>query len=497
VVTGLYPEFGPRSIVLSVMCQEREMGTLDRVPRRFTIGGWVGGSVIKAVRQLAEAGMQICVVGTGYVGLVVGTCLSDQGFRVTCVDRDVDKISMLSAGRVPIYEPGLEDILRRSHREGRLAFTTESAEAIAAADIIFIAVGTPQSEDGSADLGAVMAVAEEIGRHISKPATVVIKSTVPVGTARKVRTCVEAVAEHPVQIVSNPEFLKEGAAVTDFTRPDRIVIGCDSPQAVKVMQRLYSGLVRTGRPIVFMDNQSAELTKYASNVLLATKISFMNEMSRLCEVVGADIEAVRLGTGSDSRIGSKFLFAGAGFGGSCFPKDIRALTRMGEAAGIELSIPVAVDEINERQKRVLGAQVRRRFGDDLTGRIFGLWGLAFKPRTDDVREAPALVLLRELIDAGAMVRVTDPEAMDAARVCIDEWPNADRVQYVDTAEAAAVDADAVILVTEWSEFRNPDFSALKAVMRSPVVFDGRNVLVPEVVHEAGFEYHGIGRAPLA
>ena len=440
--------------------------------------------------------MQICVVGTGYVGLVVGTCLSDQGFRVTCVDRDEEKVAMLNAGRIPIYEPGLEEILRRSSREGRLSFTTDSVSSIADADIVFIAVGTPQAEDGSAELGAVLSVAEEIGRSITKDTTVVIKSTVPVGTARRVRERIESLTDHAVEIVSNPEFLKEGAAISDFTRPDRIVVGCSSPRAVKVMQRLYSGLVRTGRPIVFMDNQSAELTKYASNVLLATKISFMNELSRFCEAVGADIEAVRLGTGSDSRIGSKFLFAGAGFGGSCFPKDIRALAMMGDEAGIALTIPRTVDAINERQKCVMGEKVRARFGDDLTGRVIGLWGLAFKPRTDDVREAPSLVVLRELLDAGATVRVTDPEAMDAARDEIENWPGADRVAYVDTAEAAALGADAVILITEWSEFRNPDFSVLRDSMREPVIFDGRNVLVPEVVHEAGFEYFGIGRSLL-
>ena len=439
--------------------------------------------------------MQICVVGTGYVGLVVGTCLSDQGFRVTCVDRDAEKIAMLDAGRVPIYEPGLEEILRRSIREGRLVFTTNTAQAISDADIVFIAVGTPQAANGAADLGAVMAVAEQIGKHLQKAATVVIKSTVPVGTARKVREKIESITDIPVEIVSNPEFLKEGAAITDFTSPDRIVIGCSSPKAVKVMQHLYRGLVRTGRPIVFMDNQSAELTKYASNVLLATKISFMNEMSRLCEAVGADIEAVRLGTGSDSRIGPKFLFAGAGFGGSCFPKDIRALAMMGEEAGVALTIPGTVDQINERQKRVIGEKVRSRFGDDLSGCIFGLWGLAFKPRTDDVREAPALVVLRELLEAGASVRVTDPEAMDAARDEIENWPGADRVQYVESADAAALGSDAVILITEWSEFRNPNFARLKSQMRSPVIIDGRNVLVPEVVQEAGFEYHGIGRKP--
>ncbi len=461
---------------------------------RLGVAGYRHSVLTLAFAKGCGVVMQICVVGTGYVGLVVGTCLADQGFHVVCADRDEDKIAMLNAGRIPIYEPGLEDLIRRNGREGRLRFTSESAPAIAAADIVFIAVGTPQSENGSADLSAVFGVAKDIAESITKPATVVIKSTVPVGTARKVRAIIDNVAEHPVEIVSNPEFLKEGAAISDFTRPDRIVVGCSSAKAVKVMRRLYSGLVRTGRPIVFMDNQSAEITKYASNTLLATKISFMNEMARLCEAVGADIEAVRLGTGSDSRIGPKFLFAGVGFGGSCFPKDIRALAMMGREAGVDLAIPTTVDQINERQKALMGDKVRARFGTDLKGHTFGVWGLAFKPQTDDVRESPALVIVRELLEGGASVRVCDPEAMDAARDEIEEWLGSDRVVYVDSAEAAATDADAVILMTEWSEFRNPNFGRLKAVMRNPVIFDGRNVLVPDAAQEAGFEYHGVGRS---
>jgi len=438
--------------------------------------------------------MRICVVGTGYVGLVVGTCLADQGFHVHCVDRDPGKIKELEEGRVPIYEPGLEDILRRVVREGRLGFSTDGESAMANADVIFIAVGTPSSDDGSADLSAVWAVAEQIGAAISGPVTVVIKSTVPVGTAAQVKARVRACTDHTVHVVSNPEFLKEGAAVEDFTRPDRIVVGCDSPEAIRVMERLYRGMVRTGRPIVFMDNQSAEITKYASNVLLATKISFMNELARLCEAVGADIEAVRMGTGSDSRIGPKFLFAGAGFGGSCFPKDIRALAKMGSDAGVPLEIPVAVERINSRQKTLLGDKIAARFGSDLSGRCFGVWGLAFKPRTDDVREAPALVLIRQLLDAGAEVRATDPEAIASARMALVGTPGLDRLTFVESFMDAAQGADAVVLVTEWSEFRNPDFEALAGVMCSRVVFDGRNVLVAEVVGAAGFEYHGVGRS---
>lgn len=435
--------------------------------------------------------MRICVVGTGYVGLVVGVCIADQGFHVTCVDRDQGKIDSLNAGMVPIYEPGLEDVLRRVSREQRIQFTVDGASAMAKSDVIFIAVGTPPSSDGSADLSAVLGVAKEIGDSIEGPVTVVIKSTVPVGTASRVRSEIRSRTEHPVNLVSNPEFLKEGAAIADFTHPDRIVVGTDSAEARKVMQKLYGGLVRTGRPIVFMDNQSAELTKYASNTLLATKISFMNELSRLCEAVGADIESVRMGTGSDSRIGPKFLFAGAGFGGSCFPKDIRALKHMGEMAGVDLEIPNAVESINQRQKLLLGEKVLKRFGGDLTGVCVAVWGLTFKPRTDDVRESPALVLIRQLIDAGAVVRATDPEGMVEASQMLTDLSG--RIEFVDSAYDAATGADAAVLVTEWGEFRNPDFSALKAVMRRPVLFDGRNVFTPEVVEQAGFEYHGVGR----
>ena len=435
--------------------------------------------------------MQICVVGTGYVGLVVGACLADQGFFVTCADRDADKIDALNQGIVPIYEPGLEDILRRVAREQRIQFSTDTPAAIAGADVVFIAVGTPSAADGSADLSAVLGVASEIGEHISRPATVVIKSTVPVGTAARVRAAVTARTTHPVNVVSNPEFLKEGAAIADFTHPDRIVVGTDSAAAKDVMATLYGGLVGTGRPIVFMNNESAELTKYASNTLLATKISFMNELARLCDAVGADIEAVRMGTGSDSRIGPKFLFAGAGFGGSCFPKDIRALKHMGEKAGVPLEIPAAVERINGDQKRLLGSKIIARFDGALSGRCIAVWGLTFKPRTDDVRESPALVLIRQLVAAGARIRATDPEGMVEASAMLADL--GDAVRFVESAHDAATGADAVALVTEWSEFRNPDFEALKGVMRNPILFDGRNVFAPEVAQQAGFEYHGIGR----
>ncbi len=437
--------------------------------------------------------MRICVVGTGYVGLVCGTCLADQGFHITCVDRDEDKIDRLKAGKIPIYEPGLEDIFRRAMRKQTLEFTTDGGTAIAEADVVYIAVGTPSADDGSADLRAVYTVADLIGTAMNGPTTVVIKSTVPVGTADAVRARIAERTSEVFDVVSNPEFLKEGAAVDDFTHPDRIVVGCASSESVKVMQTLYAGFVRTGRPIIFMDNRSAELTKYASNALLATKISFMNELARLCEAVGADVEAVRLGAGSDSRIGPRFLFAGAGFGGSCFPKDIRALRHLAAQAGVGLEIPAAVESVNESQKHLLADKILARFGSDLSGRTFGIWGLAFKPRTNDVREAPSLVVIRRLLQAGAAIQAYDPEAMSEARRVLTGESGAERITYVDAPLAAAAGADALILITEWSEFRNPDLAALREALREPVLFDGRNIYSPEGVAEAGLEYHGIGR----
>ena len=432
--------------------------------------------------------MNICVVGTGYVGLVVGTCMADLGFSVTCVDRDEAKIEGLRHGVIPIYEPGLQPILHRNAREGRLRFTTESAAAIQAADVVYIAVGTPGLPDGSADLSGVLSVAGLIGENLRRRGVVIIKSTVPVGTADRVRAAVGAVAAHDFDVVSNPEFLKEGAAIDDFTHPDRIVVGCATEHARDVMSHLYGGLVRSGKPILFMDNRSAELTKYASNALLATKISFMNELAQLCEQVGADIESVRRGAGSDSRIGMRFLFAGAGYGGSCFPKDVRALVDTARAAGVDLQIASAVEAVNAAQKHVLAAKIKARFGEDLTGRTIAVWGLAFKPQTDDVREAPALTLCRELLDAGARVRAYDPEAVQTARAVL-----GDRVHYAESSMSAAKGADALALVTEWNEFRNPDLDALRAHLKQPVVFDGRNIYDPAELRERGFEYHGIGR----
>lgn len=432
--------------------------------------------------------MKICVVGTGYVGLVVGCCMADLGFSVVCADRDQDKVRALQAGQVPIYEPGLAPILHRNSREGRLRFTTDTAAAVQDAEVIYIAVGTPGLPDGSADLSGVLAVARLVGVNLRRPSVVIIKSTVPVGTADRVREAVGEAARFEFDVVSNPEFLKEGAAIDDFTRPDRIVVGHKSARARQVMSQLYAGLVRTGRPILFMDNRSAELTKYAANALLATKISFMNELSRLCEAAGADIEAVRMGAGSDTRIGPRFLFAGAGYGGSCFPKDVRALVDTARLHGVELQIAQAVENVNTQQKSILARKVKACLGEDLSGMVVGVWGLAFKPQTDDVREAAALTLCRELVDAGATVRAYDPEARETARKVL-----GDAIEYVSTSRAAAAGADALVLVTEWSEFRNPDFVSLKETLRRPLLVDGRNIYDPAEVRSFGFEYHGIGR----
>jgi UDPglucose 6-dehydrogenase len=432
--------------------------------------------------------MKLCVIGTGYVGLVVGTCMADLGFQVTCVDNDKDKIRALEAGEVPIYEPGLDQILRRNVREKRLDFTLDASAAIQAADVVYIAVGTPSAPDGSADLSGVLAVAKAIGDNLRRAATVIIKSTVPIGTADQVRELIQTRTKHEFDVVSNPEFLKEGAAVEDFMRPDRIVIGCRAPRSRTVMEQLYASLVRTGRPILFMDNRSAELTKYASNALLATKISFMNELSRLCEKTGADIELVRKGAGADTRIGPRFLFAGAGYGGSCFPKDVKALCDTARKYGMTLAIAESVEHVNYEQKHVLGTKVKARFGADLSKHRFCLWGLAFKPETDDMREAPALVLAEDLLAAGASVVAYDPEAMNEAKKHL-----GDRITYASNPTAALEGADALVLVTEWNEFRNPDFRIVKERLKQPVIFDGRNIYNREELRAAGFEYFAMGR----
>ncbi|RME23456.1 MAG: UDP-glucose/GDP-mannose dehydrogenase family protein [Deltaproteobacteria bacterium] len=432
--------------------------------------------------------MVISVIGTGYVGLVVGTCMADLGYEVTCIDKDPAKIDSLLQGRVPIYEPGLEPILRRNVREGRLRFTMDGAPAMARSKVIYIAVGTPGLEDGHADLSGVRAVAARIGEAMQGPTVVVIKSTVPVGTADLVRGIIAERTDQPFDVISNPEFLKEGAAVKDFTHPDRIVVGFGQEWARDIMAELYEPLVRTGRPILFMDNRSAELTKYASNAMLATKISFMNELARLCEAVGADIEAVRKGTGSDTRIGPRFLFAGVGYGGSCFPKDVRALVQTARSYGLDMKIADAVERVNEEQKELLASKVLRTFGDDLHGRRFAMWGLSFKPQTDDMRDAPSLAIIDILLRHGATIVAYDPEAMDVARSLL-----GDRITYAPSAMEALDGADALLLVTEWNEFKHPDFDEMRRRLARPLVFDGRNVYDPERMRQAGLEYAGIGR----
>tara|TARA_R110002126_G_scaffold4498_4_gene23675 strand:+ start:607 stop:1908 length:1302 start_codon:yes stop_codon:yes gene_type:complete len=433
--------------------------------------------------------MRIAVVGTGYVGLVAGTCFAESGNTVTCIDIDQAKIDGLKSGVVPIYEPGLEELLKRNSRDGRLLFTTDYAEGIANAQVCFIAVGTPTGEDGSADLKYVLAAAESIAEAMTGYMVVVDKSTVPVGTGAKVRAVIEANTDHPFDVVSNPEFLKEGAAIDDFLKPNRVVIGSSSERSSRVMDELYEPFVRTGNPILHMDVESAELTKYAANAMLATRISFMNEIANLCTRVGANIDMVRHGIGSDERIGSRFLFSGVGYGGSCFPKDVKAVIHTAADHEYDFRILRAVEDVNEAQKHVQFAQVTAEFGADLTGRRFAVWGLAFKPNTDDMREAPAVVLIESLLGAGATVVVHDPEAMKMAQ----EHYLGDRVEYADRPMDALPDADALILVTEWNEFRRPDFDAIKAALKQPTIFDGRNIWPRESVEQLGFKYAGIGR----
>ena len=440
--------------------------------------------------------MKITVVGTGYVGLVTGACLAEMGNHVLCLDVDTDKIAALRQGVIPIYEPNLEDMVRRNAAAQRLEFTTDTDRAVAHGTLQFIAVGTPPDEDGSADLRHVIAAAEAIGARMTDYKVVIDKSTVPVGTAERVREVVAAaLARRGVAVdfavVSNPEFLKEGAAVNDFMRPDRVVIGADDERAVLLMRALYSPYVRNRDRVLVMDVKSAEFTKYAANAMLATRISFMNELARVAEVVGADIELVRQGIGSDPRIGTQFLYAGCGYGGSCFPKDVKALIHSGGQAGHELKLLKAVEAVNETQKRVLADKVVARFGADLTGRRFALWGLAFKPGTDDLREAPSRVLIEQLTQRGAEIVAYDPVAMNEARRLMSLQP---RLHYAESANAALAGADALVIVTEWKEFRSPDFDAIRHSLREPVVFDGRNLFEPTLMKTLGIEYHAIGRA---
>ena len=432
--------------------------------------------------------MNISVIGTGYVGLVVGACLAETGNDVVCADVVASKIEGLKKNILPIYEPGLEDLVERNQDDGRLSFTTDIAAAIASADVLFIAVGTPPDEDGSADLQHVLAVAKQVGKHMAREMVIVTKSTVPVGTAGKVAAEVSKEAKYPFHMCSNPEFLKEGAAVDDFMKPDRVVLGVDSEFARRMMSEIYAPFVRTGNPIIFMDIASAEMTKYAANGMLATRISFMNEVANLCEVVGANVDMVRRGIGSDSRIGPSFLFPGPGYGGSCFPKDVKALVRTAKEKGAPLAVLEAVEEANDRQKHRLFEKLTRAFAGTLDGARIALWGLAFKPQTDDMREAPALTLIDELLDAGAKVIAHDPAAMHETERRI-----GDRIEYAETNYDALDGADALVVVTDWNEYRHPDFGKIKSLLKRPIVVDGRNLYDPAKMRSLGFTYLSIGR----
>jgi UDPglucose 6-dehydrogenase len=435
--------------------------------------------------------VKIAVVGTGYVGLVQGTCLAESGNDVVCVDKIAAKVEGLKLGKVPIYEPGLGELVHRNLRDGRLAFTTDLAAGIAEAEIVFIAVGTPQGSHGGADLGGVWEVGRQIAEALRSPKIVVVKSTVPVGTnAELARRMAEATGV-PFDVASNPEFLKEGAAIDDFNKPDRVVVGVRRDEVAEKLHELYAPFLRTDRPFLVMSPESAEMTKYVANCLLATKISFINEMANLCEAYGADVNDVRRGIGHDQRIGFHFLFPGVGYGGSCFPKDIRAVIHMAQSQGLPARMMEAVDEVNEAQKDVLFHKIDRYFRGDIKDKTIAIWGLAFKPRTDDIREAPALVLIDALLSAGAHVRVHDPEALANVRQI-----HGDRLAYCDRPYGALEQADALAVVTEWNEFRNPDFEVMRRLMRQPVVFDGRNVFDPARMAALGFTYHGIGRAGL-
>jgi UDPglucose 6-dehydrogenase len=432
--------------------------------------------------------MRIAIIGTGYVGLVAGTCFADSGNDVTCVDIDERKIRMLQAGEVPIYEPGLEELIRKNVRERRLSFSTELAPAVGPAQVVFIAVGTPEGESGDADLQYVLAAAEQIGRALRQYTVVVDKSTVPVGTADKVRETIARATKVEFDVVSNPEFLKEGAALDDFLKPDRVVIGTSSERARRIMGELYAPFVRTENPILYMDTRSAELTKYAANAMLSTRISFMNDMAALCEKVGADVDFVRKALGADRRIGYPFLFPGVGFGGSCFPKDVKALVATGREHGLELDLLRAVERTNDRQKKLLVNKALKHFGGSVAGRTFGVWGLAFKPKTDDMREAPSIEVIEGLLGKGARVVAHDPVAERTARRYF-----GDRIRYATLPYEALEGVDALFIVTEWNEFRHPDFERMKALMKSPVIFDGRNIYDPARMRELGFTYQGIGR----
>ncbi len=437
--------------------------------------------------------MKIVVVGTGYVGLVTGACLAEVGIEVVCIDVNQQKIDNLKKGILPIYEPGLEDIVVRNYKKGRLHFSIDLADSIRGAQVAFIAVGTPPGEDGSADLKYVLQVADTIGKYMTDYLVVVTKSTVPVGTASKVNASIAASLKNrnedvEYDVASNPEFLKEGAAVDDFLKPDRIVIGVESERARAVLQQMYNPFLLNGHPILFMDVPSAEMTKYAANAMLATKISFMNDIANLCELVGANVNHVRKGIGSDLRIGNRFIYAGIGYGGSCFPKDVKALIKTGQKNNYDLRILNAVEEVNEDQKKVIITKIKNFYNGDLAGKTFAMWGLSFKPKTDDMREAPSLVIIDMLLEAGAKVKAYDPVSMPEAKHMI-----GDKITFVDDATEATKGADALLLITEWPEFRLPDWDEIKANMKGHVIFDGRNIYTADEIKQHGFEYFGIGR----
>ncbi|MGD8361318.1 MAG: UDP-glucose/GDP-mannose dehydrogenase family protein [Gemmatimonadota bacterium] len=435
--------------------------------------------------------MKVTVIGTGYVGLVGGAGFAETGNDVICADIDETKIARLEAGEIPIFEPGLEPLVKSNVKAGRLRFTTDVPESVRSSDIVFIAVGTPPGEDGSADLQHVLAVARTIGESMNGEKIVATKSTVPVGTAGKVKAAIQAETDHVVHVCSNPEFLKEGAAVEDFMKPDRVVLGVDSEYAGKILSDLHAPFVRTGNAILVMDIAAAEITKYASNAMLATRISFMNSIAQLCEATGADVDMVRQGLATDRRIGASFLFPGVGYGGSCFPKDVKALVRTMHELRADASILEAVESVNEKQKRVLVERILHRFGEDLSGRTFAVWGLAFKPNTDDMREAPSLVTISALLERGATVAAHDPVAMDEARHHL-----GDRITYAESNYAALEGADALLIHTEWLPYRRPDFPRMKELMNIPLILDGRNIYRPERMAEHGFEYYSIGRSPV-
>lgn len=433
--------------------------------------------------------MNICVIGTGYVGLVAGTCLAEMGNTVICVDNNKEKLEKLRNGIVPIFEPGLEEMIKSNTSENRLYFSDDLKASVEKSTICFIAVGTPQGEDGSADLKYVCQVAEEIGKAINEYKVIVDKSTVPVGTAEKVTEIIKKQTSHDFDVISNPEFLKQGAAVEDFLKPDRVVIGSDSQRATKIMQELYAPFLRTGNPVIIMDVKSAEMTKYAANSFLAVKISYANEIANICEKIGANAEMVRIGMCSDKRIGSQFLFPGLGYGGSCFPKDVKALIKTANENGCNADLISSADKVNKRQRLLFVEKITKYFGEDLSNKTFAVWGLAFKPKTDDMREAPSITIIKALLEKGAKIQAYDPKAMQTAK-----YHFADKITYANSSYEALENTDALLLLTEWNEFRRPDFDKIKKLLKTPIIFDGRNQYNRKSLEESGFTYFSIGNS---